>query len=863
MSRLRVPLILLPLCLVAAEPAPTELFLRGHSVIPSPQKVTLKPGDVRLDSSWSLDAAPHIATRTLAEGLAESHGITLGHLLCCGAQSDRVARGGRHGCRRAGGDSGAGIPADCRTGPDRDHGQCGCRALLRRADAAPTDQARRRTTLVVPQCEIDDWPRLALRFLHWDTKHHQDRMPTLKRYIDWAARFKANMIGFELEDKFAYPSNPIIGAPGAYTPAELQEIVNYGLERFVQVVPIVQAPSHMAYVLKHPQFAHLRADGNNYMSCLCLEDTYKLIFQMYDDLIAATKGVDYFYVSTDEIYYAGIGANCKLPYNPANRSAAWADFAIRARNHLAQRGRRMLAWLEYPLLDKDLERIPNDVIDGVVGEESFVEIEKRKGMRQLAYVSLQGAEFLFPDHLAIESLPAGTVMGEFESVFTSGRLTNLYSSIAGGRALRMNPIGVFGAAWDDSGLHSETFWLGWSAAARWGWKPGEPGAEQHAAEFMEVYYGPGTSGMIEVYRSMQRQARAWQITWDRVVSRVRPPGYGNSDAKGIGTARQDLTLEAPALPDPVSLGYQPRFAARYKKWVAESASLSLQNDQLRHSLSENLLRAGRNRYNLEVFLALARFTGHHWSLISGLAAAETSLSSSLGGSGEEPAGVGRWASGCRRQPGGARRRGGYCCGALSCRQSLRRAAIRRAARWTAGSSCTSSTTPRIIGRTAPLILATCSPRSRASGWPRGARSSTGSPATMPRGKRCLCAGWRSRDWKSSCVVSRLDFAFVMCLTHFVRKVYVLTCCVMKRPAQLTAAGRMRASGHAPCERGAAAGHHPGEGPGFAGRTGAAERADEADGVEPGGGSDGARHRGGGRGRGAGCAGRQTAGDAPL
>jgi hypothetical protein len=56
-------------------------------------------------------------------------------------------------------------------------------------------------------------------------------------------------------------------------------------------------------VLKHPQFAHLRADGNNYQACLCDEESYKLIFQMYDDVIQATRGVDYFFVSTDEIYY--------------------------------------------------------------------------------------------------------------------------------------------------------------------------------------------------------------------------------------------------------------------------------------------------------------------------------------------------------------------------------------------------------------------------------------------------------------------------------------------------------------------------------------------------------------------------------
>ena len=109
--------------------------------------------------------------------------------------------------------------------------------------------------LLLPAGEIEDWPATSLRFLHWDTKHHQDRMETLKRYLDWSARFKVNMIGFELEDKFEYPAHPIIGAPGAFTVAEMQEIVRYGLERFIQVVPQVQAPAHMAYVLKNERSA--------------------------------------------------------------------------------------------------------------------------------------------------------------------------------------------------------------------------------------------------------------------------------------------------------------------------------------------------------------------------------------------------------------------------------------------------------------------------------------------------------------------------------------------------------------------------------------------------------------------------------
>ncbi len=609
---LRHLLIFTALAANAAEP--TALFLRGHSVLPAPQRVSLKPGDVSLAAPWRIQAPNGIARRALEAGLKANFTADSPSIIALRTAPGAVSAAPAEVAAQAYKLTIA--PGRIEITGNGDAGLFyGVQTLL---------QLAAKNTL--PECEIEDWPRLNLRFLHWDTKHHQDRMETLKRYLDWAAHFKINTIGFELEDKFSYPSNPIIGAPGAFTPAELQELVNYGLERYIQIVPVVQSPAHLTYVLKHPQFAHLRADGNNYSSDTCNADTYKLIFQMYDDLIAATKGIDYFFVSTDENYYAGIGAACTRPYNPANRSAEWADFAIRAHDHLAARGRRMLAWLEYPLLAKDLERIPADVIDGVVGDDSFVEIEKRKGMRQLVYVSMQGAEFLFPDHFAIESLPPGVVMGEFEEVFTAGRLTAAFQTFNTARAMKMNPIGAFGAAWGDSGLHNETFWLGWSAVAAWAWHPGSPTPEQQAAEFMRIYYGGNTAGLVENYRSLQRQVRAWQRTWDRVPTRVRKPGYGNSEGKGIGTGRQDLTLELPALPNPATLAVQPRFAARYKGYLGEASSLALQNDQLVHSLHETLLNVERNRYNLEMMLALARFSGHHWRLFTSLAGAEKDLS---------------------------------------------------------------------------------------------------------------------------------------------------------------------------------------------------------------------------------------------
>lgn len=597
--------------LLAAQNA-TSFWGRGYAVIPTPRSVNLESGDIEIDSRWAIVPegidAQEISVRTLRRDLGEWHRLRLN----TSAQNDYVIRlSVRPGTVMTG--AGAEIEKQAYrlhigghaievTGNGAPGLFYGVQTLLQLVKRDPSG------SLILPKGTIEDWPKLQLRFLHWDTKHHQDRIETLKRYLDWSARFKVNMIGFELEDKFEYPSHPVIGAPGAFTTRELQEIVSYGLERHIQVVPQIQAPAHMCYVLKHPEFAGLRSDASNYQSCMCDPKALELIFSMYDDVIAATPGVDYVFVSTDEVYYAGNCAKCLRPYNPENRSLAWVEFVQKAHEHLTKRGRKMLVWAEFPLLPGHVKLLPADIIDG---EGTFIPEENERGMRQLAYTSMQGAELLFPNHLSIDG--------------RRGHLEEAFETIRSGKHWQGNPIGSYGAAWDDSGLHNETFWLGWSAAARYGWNPGTPALEQHVAEFMRVYYGSGAAGMADVYRMMQEQARAWERTWDRVPSKVVLTRYGGYFGKGISTHRVDLTLPLPYINDLPDWFPDPFWTDRYKDWLAEAGLRAAENHRLIEALQAQLGLVDRNRYNLEVFLALARFMGHHWRLFLDLAQAEEQI----------------------------------------------------------------------------------------------------------------------------------------------------------------------------------------------------------------------------------------------
>lgn len=454
----------------------------------------------------------------------------------------------------------------------------------------------------LPLGTIRDWPAYPLRFVHWDTKHHQDRLETLRRYLDWMARFKLNAVSFEIEDKFEFPSHPEIGAPGAFTTAELQELTHYARERHIHLVPDLQAPAHMTFVLKHAAFAHLRCDGSNYQACMEDPAARALIFDLYADLCRATPGVPFFHVSTDEVYYAGICERSR-PYTPENRSLTLVDFIQAAHERLGALGRRILIWGEYPLLPEHVPLLPPDIINGLIySDEAYVAAENAHGIRQLLYVPIQGDELLFPKYL-----PRSDRNGQPQS----GRLNHVQEGSRSPRTLQARPLGVFAAAWDDAGLHNECFWPGWAATAQNGWTPGVATVSETLRDFAGIYLGCGAVAVEPVYQDLQDAARFFEQAWEKTPSRVRGPAYGYSKAKRPVT-RTDLTLAPPDLEG--SQSYRAVHAGIYAALPEARKRLA----RLEESLGTLMAAAGRNVYHLEVLRSLTAFLRHHADLLATL-----------------------------------------------------------------------------------------------------------------------------------------------------------------------------------------------------------------------------------------------------
>ncbi len=110
-------------------------------------------------------------------------------------------------------------------------------------------------------------------------------------------------------------------------------------------------------------------------------------------------------------------------------------------------------------------------------------------------------------------------------------------------------MGMLVAGWGDSGLHPETFWLGFATIAAAGWNPHSPDGHEAMATFYPLYFGPEVQSMDRLYRLMSEQAQTWTDTWYRIDSTTRKPIWGNSDK--IFQRRHpayDQSIPLPAVP---------------------------------------------------------------------------------------------------------------------------------------------------------------------------------------------------------------------------------------------------------------------------------------------------------------------------
>jgi hexosaminidase len=443
----------------------------------------------------------------------------------------------------------------------------------------------------IPGMQIVDWPDIPERACHYDTKHHQDKREYVESFIRDLARYKINMLVWEWEDKFEYPSHPEIGAPGAFTMKEMQEITRYAQKYHVQLVPLVQGLGHVSYILKWPQYNSLREIGaSNWEFCPKKDGTYELLNDLWQDAIEATPGSNYIHIGTDESYELGKGieCGCKAEMDELGKHFLMTNFITRAAKPLMKKGRTVMAWSAEYLAGEKVNPPAGMAIYAKGNDKPEDLIERKKAGYQLfGYDPNPGIEPLFLPYLY-------KLRGEGEN---EKEVDNcLVKSYNEDTRLALNGQfeGLVNTSWDDSGLHNQMWMMSFVNSAEWAWSGKNPSLDEFINKYFINYYGEQSRDMKELFLLLNKAGYYYYKSFERRVWH-----YGD-----IGKTH------LPGLPRGDIFEYDEFWNREYAEKIKESRDQLKYMERAKEIVLANQNTGIKNSYDLEIFTAIIDLVSH-------------------------------------------------------------------------------------------------------------------------------------------------------------------------------------------------------------------------------------------------------------
>lgn len=449
--------------------------------------------------------------------------------------------------------------------------------------------------LKIPALIINDWPDISKRAVHYDTKHHQDKSSYVKSFIRELARYKVNMLVWEWEDKFEYPSHPEIGAPGAFTMTEMQEFTRYARQYHIQIVPLVQGLGHVSFILKWPQFKHLReTEASNWEFCPLKQGSYDLLFDLWEDAIEATPGSGYIHIGSDETYELGACDECRVKAEEIGRSGLYQLFINKSASYLQKKGRKVMAWetpMGWKMGDSPAKGI--EPVKGLVLAESYdyetpnltyVKEARSKGFEVFAYDPNPGVVPMMVPYYFEKSESGENRTGSLEKSY------RFLSHAAQSGVFD----GMICTSWDDDGLHNQAWMMHFVNSAAWSWNGSKPTLGEFRESYYNNYYGSSSSDISELFRLLNEGVYYYAWTMERNVWH-----YGE-----IGQTH------LPDLPRGDALEYDPYWNTEYGQMVEQSEEMLDKMERVLQITDKNIKAGADHQYDFEIFRTTAELVRH-------------------------------------------------------------------------------------------------------------------------------------------------------------------------------------------------------------------------------------------------------------
>lgn len=194
-----------------------------------------------------------------------------------------------------------------------------------------------------PAVEITDWPELALRSDYLDMRGIYPKFENLLRYIEEMAAYKLNTLVIEYEDKLPRARKDLCHPTDALTPEQHRRLLEVARENFIDIIPLQQSFGHLEYVLKLPEYQHLReipeAPGE---MCPLREGAYELAASLLEETARLHPDSRYLHLGCDEVWSLGQSNECKASGKSRGRIAI--EYINRLAEKVVSLGKIPIVW---------------------------------------------------------------------------------------------------------------------------------------------------------------------------------------------------------------------------------------------------------------------------------------------------------------------------------------------------------------------------------------------------------------------------------------------------------------------------------------------------------------------------------------